>query len=157
MPKQIDWIAIEQTYVTGLLSYKELSKAYGVGTSSVEGKAATGDWAAKRKTYRLAKESGDTPIKAEEVVSVSPASPVNLAPGQIDIKQILDSAISRYNEALSTLEPRSLERSTDALCRLLELRAKLYPQTLSALVEQILEFGHSPKELAEELRRQWRH
>lgn len=149
MPKRINWSVIEDEFVQGAMTYRDLAHQYHIGLSTLESKASAGDWQAKRKAFQAATESESLPVTATEVMP-----PLKMS-GQIDTRVILDSAINRYYAALETLEPRSLERSTDALCRLLELRAKLYPVSLAGLVEQIIERGFTAKQLIEELKEQW--
>ena len=149
MPKTIDWIVIEQDYIQGDLTYKQLATKHGVGISSIESKASTGEWTDKRKAYRFARESLAVPT---EVV----ATEITLNQGQIDPREVLNFAIQKYYQALPNLEPRSLERSTDAICRLLELQRKLYPPTPAEWAEYaIAEFKMCPVQLWKEVKSQW--
>lgn len=140
MPKKIDWPGIEEGYVTGRLTYREVAKAYNIGLSSVEAKAASGDWAAKRKAYRLANELG--------IVAAVQTQIVPIADTVVDPMKIVDLAIAQYAAKIPELEPRSLERATDSLCRLIELRSKLHPPDLESWVKLTLEYGFNLKEVA---------
>ena len=144
MPRKIDWARIEQTYVTSSVTYRELAKTHGVGLSSIEAKAAAGDWANKRRACNLANEAG---IVAEVQAEVIP-----MADGAIDPMAIVDAAIGLYAAKIPQLEPRSLERATDSLCRLIELRSKLHPPDLEAWVKLTLEYGYDLKQVATKMR-----
>lgn len=164
MPKKVDWGLIRKTFVESHedLTYTQIASMFKVSLAAVEARASSSktnpkaeDWRGLREAYRIAKTSHpvSTPKTAHAAVEPEQVEVVTRTPApKLDTRAILDTAIEKYYAELPNLQPRSLERATDSLCRLLELRNKLYPPTFKEWAKLTLEYGYNLKQMVAELK-----
>jgi hypothetical protein len=165
LPKKVDWGLIRKTFVESHedLTYTQIASMFNVSLAAVEARASSSktspkaeDWRGLREAYRIALTSHpiSTPKTAHAAVEPEQVEVITrtFPPNQLDTRVILDTAIEKYYMELPNLQPRSLERATDSLCRLLELRNRLYPPTFKEWAKLTLEYGYNLKQMVAELK-----
>ena len=179
MPKT-DQQKAEKLYLEGGSSYSILAKKFKVSERTVKRWAEVGNWQAKKKSLDIASESVAARLSEELQEPVYPRT-VKARYSELDSEQYYETALADITVSAPDAPARSKEalylagvkihqaREQSALLAVdlelkrtelelkkadLELkRRQLNPPELDGLIDMILGFGYTPKEMVEILRR----
>lgn len=181
MPKT-DQQKAEKLYLEGGSSYSILAKKFKVSERTVKRWAEVGNWQAKKKSLETVSTSVAAKIQDELQEPVRPVTVrAHFKDEPIELRQLYQSAVAYLHSAYPEAEIKSAEAAIATIAKIgqamhqldlaeiekeqkqvelelkkadLELkRRQLNPPELDGLIEMILGFGYTPKEMAEILRR----